>query len=667
MRIAFRLVVLVALVAASRSSAAAPAGADLLGPGTHARSLEHGGIWRTYHLYVPAAYDRSRPAPLLLALHGGGGDGAAMISLTCGGFNSLADGDGFLVAYPDGVERHWNDGRKEVRYRTHREKIDDVGFLDALIDRLATDLNVDRTRVYVTGPSNGAMMTQRLALERSGKIAAIAPVIGSLPQALAESKPSRPIPVLIINGTDDTMMPWDGGDVHFGRLKLGKVLSTAGTVRFWARCNRSRAEPLVEQLPDVDPGDGTRVRRETHPAGPGGAEVVLYAVERGGHTWPQGRQYLREELIGKTSKDINGCEVIWQFLKRHSLPAEVAESATPAVRPPATRTAYHEPGPFRVKTLAFRDLRDAERGDRATPIKVHYPDAPGPFPLVVFSHGGMGTWDSHSAQARHVVSHGYVALCVEHVRSNNIRVGALMRGAGGGMKLMPALHRITTDPEAVLQRPRDVSFAIDQALRWNRTHGELKGRIDASRIAMIGHSFGAYTTLVVCGAQPILDYLTPKVGSGAGLAGDLSDPRVTFGLAMSPQSPGGTYFGKDSYGTIDRPLVCLSGSKDVQKDCHGGLMRAETRLEAFELLPPGDKVLLWLENADHMGFSDNPGSRFQFPSKPKADLQRISKAVMTLCCDLHLKQDPAARQRFGKEYVDSLCGGVVTRVTWREK
>ena len=332
----------------------------------------------------------------------------------------------------------------------------------------------------------------------------------------------------------------------------------------------------------------------------------------------------------------------------------------------ALETAYDRPGPYSVKSLDFPGLKDTKRNNRSVPLKIHFPAKGKNFPLVIMSHGGAGTRDANIFQAKHTASHGYVVICTEHVYSNNIRVRYHMSKAGGSMRFREALHRTTKDPKAVLERPRDVSFAIDRAISWNTGHKELAGKIDTGKIAVMGHSFGAYTTLAVCGAQPILDHLEPPVSPGKGLAGDLSDSRVTFGLAMSPQGPGTSYFNKNSYKTINRPLICLTGSKDWQWRFNGRMMLAHTRKQVFKLLPAGKKYFLWLKNADHLCFSHGPKS-YLLPSRARPDAQRISKAVMVLACDYFLKGKKQALDRFNKEYVSSLCGKVVTKVDWYEK
>ncbi len=328
--------------------------------------------------------------------------------------------------------------------------------------------------------------------------------------------------------------------------------------------------------------------------------------------------------------------------------------------------AYDRPGPHRFAKLEFPDLIDAARDRRPVPMVAHAPVAGGPYPLVIMSHGAGGNRDSGLYQAEHLASHGYVVLSIEHVYSNTRQTKYYMSRAGGDLKLMEAVHRVTKDAREVLGRPRDVSFAIDQAIGWNRSHPALAGRIDARRIGVMGHSFGAYTTLAVCGAQPILDYLEPPVPPGNGLAGDLGDRRVRFGLAMSPQSPGTTFFGPDSYRSVRCPLVLLTGSKDVQKRYDAETMPAATRREAFALLPPGQKYLVWLENADHFAFADNARSLL-FPSRARRDTGRITRALMVVAADRFLKDRPEAAAALNENYARTLLGRVVSDLEWLEK
>ncbi|HNV72206.1 MAG TPA: PHB depolymerase family esterase, partial [Candidatus Ozemobacteraceae bacterium] len=145
------------------------------------RSLQFGPLTRTYELFVPKNVVGSSPVPLLLVLHGGGGTGRGMQYLTLGRFNELAEREGFVVAYPDGLKKNWNDGRDVPASEAHASKLDDVGFLKALIQKLQTELSIDPSRIYACGISNGAFMSARLAIEAPDVFAAVALVTGSLP------------------------------------------------------------------------------------------------------------------------------------------------------------------------------------------------------------------------------------------------------------------------------------------------------------------------------------------------------------------------------------------------------------------------------------------------------------------------------------------------------
>ncbi len=289
-------------------------------------SLIYGGLGRTFNLYLPSSYDGSVPVPLVIALHGRGVDGEGMIMVTRKGFDRLAERDGFMVAYPDGIELAWNDGRRdqEADDRAHRENIDDVGFITALIDMTVSDYNADPCRIYVTGISNGAIMSYRLACELSHRIAAIAPVDGNIPLHFTDDcSPSRHVPVLAINNVNDPVVPFGGGEIygHFGREMLGRVLSVDQSIEYWVKKNGCSPVPVITEEPDRDPADGTRVTRKEYFNEDDGTEVILYVVDGGGHTWPGGLQYLPSRVIGKTSRDIDASEVIWSFFKRQKLNA----------------------------------------------------------------------------------------------------------------------------------------------------------------------------------------------------------------------------------------------------------------------------------------------------------------------------------------------------------
>jgi len=275
-------------------------------PGDIQGTLQSGGITRTYVLHVPNQLP-SAPAPLVIALHGGGLSGAQMERTS--GFNTPADRDGFFVVYPDGVNHAWNDGRLNAN-------VDDVGFMKDLVGELASQYQIDTTQVFATGASDGGMMCQRLANEWTEGLAAVAPVIASIPENMASVwAPSMPIPILMINSTDDPFVPWDGGNVaYFGR---GRVISILDTVAFWVQHDLCDPSPVTTWLPDIHPNDGTRVWKDQYTPIAGGAEVIFYGIQGGGHTWPGGPKNQLNFLLGKVSQDISATEIIWSFFKSH--------------------------------------------------------------------------------------------------------------------------------------------------------------------------------------------------------------------------------------------------------------------------------------------------------------------------------------------------------------
>lgn len=281
-------------------------------------SMWFDGVRRTFLLHVPVSYSEETAWPLVIALHPFGGTGQGMRQIT--GFDRIADEEGFVVCYPEGVTFLWNADPADEDTKQLVENADDVGFLSALVDLLIAEHNVDAQRVYVTGASNGGLMAHRLACELADKVAAVAPVMTTLPVGFPDRlQPAHPVPILMIQGVDDPFFPWEGGTVQQGPFRQTLYLSVADTVRFWVENNRAQEPPEVEVLPDLDRDDGTRVFRETYLAGESGAEVVFYRVEGGGHTWPGGTLGVLEALIGvgNVSRDFSASRTIWEFFEGH--------------------------------------------------------------------------------------------------------------------------------------------------------------------------------------------------------------------------------------------------------------------------------------------------------------------------------------------------------------
>ena len=263
------------------------------------------GITRTYLLHVPQSLTRNHPAPLLLVFHGGGGHDYNMPRFT--GFDRLADSRGFIVAYPESVNTHWNDTR-------HLSRADDVSFVRTLIMELERSYPVDPARVYATGISNGGFFSQRLACDLSSQIAAVASVAATMPETLLPvCHPSHPVSIMFIQGTEDPLVHIEGGAVA---RTHGRNISLADAVHFWVNHDETAKKPDSSDLPSHD-SNGTSVHRDIYSDGKQDSEVIVYTIRGGGHTWPGGPQYSPPVLVGKTNHDINASEVIWEFFSRH--------------------------------------------------------------------------------------------------------------------------------------------------------------------------------------------------------------------------------------------------------------------------------------------------------------------------------------------------------------
>jgi len=266
---------------------------------------------RVYYLHKPSSFDKNKSYPLVIALHGLGGNGERTSAFT--GFNKLSDKEGFIVVYPDGyiVKR----GGKEIRC-WRLEIDDDIKFISSLIDKVSKDYKIDGKRVYATGISNGGMMCYVLSAKLPDKLAATASLVSSLSNSQLEKLPeSKPLPLIIMNGTDDPIVPYKGGSIKLFGLKLGQVVSTEELVKYFIKRNNCSTTPVVTYEKDKDPNDGTRVRKELYSSSTN-TEVILYTIEGGGHSWPGTLK--GKEKNGKTSRDINASEVIWEFFKKHN-------------------------------------------------------------------------------------------------------------------------------------------------------------------------------------------------------------------------------------------------------------------------------------------------------------------------------------------------------------
>lgn len=288
---------------------------------------------RDFLLHVPEGYDPAVPVPVVVVFHGGGGDKEGALRLTCpegeegddGCLVALADREGFAVVAPEGTGslfgmHTWNagggvDGWRCVSGKACEDGVDDLAYVDALLDEVEAAVAVDADRVYATGISNGGAMSHRVACERADRFAAVAPVAGANQLAAATGcEPSRPVPVLQIHGTEDPCWAWDGGDAACLQKDDDVYVSVDESMAGWATRNGCGGAAGTEALPDAE-DDGTTAIRHTWPGC--AADVELLEVVGGGHTWPRGWSYLSERRIGPTSQDFSVNEEIWAFFAAH--------------------------------------------------------------------------------------------------------------------------------------------------------------------------------------------------------------------------------------------------------------------------------------------------------------------------------------------------------------
>ena len=572
--------------------------------GFERRTLDVSRTSRDYMLYTPRSAETMGKRPLVLVFHGGEGTPQKIAQQT--GFNELADEEGFLVAYPRS-SGHWNDGRQ-----TTRGFGDDVAFTRALVRALVAEAGVDPRRVYATGASNGGMMTLRLACEANDVISGFAPVVASFPASYADQcEPRRPVDILLINGREDRLIRWGGGEIPSGRRRGvgGRVIPVPDTVGWWRQHNGC-GEPLRELLDDQF-DDGTRVARESHNVCERGGSVTFYDIAGGGHTWP-GTNMRVGPLAGRVSRELSASRLIWEFF------SDLTAAETQVFDPLADYGG--DPGPFLVAPQQVLQL-DGRSGARELSVRVTYPqDLLFPAPVIIFSHGVWGSADQYQPLIRHWASHGYVCLQPQHGDT----VPEEQRGLGtpGG-----AFGGLT-------ERIEEISRVIDAVEVLPASWADLDGVMDSGQIGVAGHSFGAHVAQLMGGTRLKSD--------GRQNRANLQDPRIDAVVMLAPRGRG-AQLDEASWQDFRVPFLAVTGSNDVARLRYGE--DVSWRLDPFRFASALPRYLLFINDGyNNFGGLTETAIRFTGWGEPNAVHARHVLDFTTAFWDAELRRDAVANE-----------------------
>jgi polyhydroxybutyrate depolymerase len=302
---------LVVLVFSCKKSSTLPLPAG--DPGNYTDSITVDGNIRTFIVNLPEGWN-NQPSPLVFALHGGGGTAQGMETLT--GLEAVSLSEKFILVYPQGIEKSWNDGRPTT---ANQLGIDDVKFFNSMVTYLSSKYKINPKMVYCTGISNGGFMTSTLAFRLSNIFAACAVDAATIDSVVITGNTPGPVSMMFLHGTTDPIVPFNGGTTTIGEATSGVFVSHYQAIDKWVSIDQCNTTALVANIPD-NAGDGTTIVESDYKSGASGTEVVGYVINNGGHTWPGGWQYLPELIIGKTTQNLNANEVIWNFFKSHPKP-----------------------------------------------------------------------------------------------------------------------------------------------------------------------------------------------------------------------------------------------------------------------------------------------------------------------------------------------------------
>ncbi len=278
------------------------------------KTINVDGRQREYIIHLPPSYSNTNKLPILFGLHGGGGNYEQTIKFY--NLNGLADKNGFIVIYPNAIGKSWTMRGFSSRAKGNDTTIDDIHFISVLLDTIIQHYNGDSTKVFTTGISRGGEFSLYLADKLSSRIIAIAPVCASVPKEFLKTYSFKhPTPVLLMNGTDDPLIPYNGG---FGKyLKTDEpgegfdMSSTDDLIKKIVSLDSCGSVVMVKNIADSDHDDGCTALKNEYQCT--NSHVLFIKVINGGHTWPGGKQYLPKFIIGKVCRDFNAEDEIFNF------------------------------------------------------------------------------------------------------------------------------------------------------------------------------------------------------------------------------------------------------------------------------------------------------------------------------------------------------------------
>lgn len=278
------------------------------------RTIMVDGLQRQYIVHLPPAFNTLEKLPVIFALHGGGGTAKSAVSFY--GLEPLADKNNYIVVYPDAVNKAWKIPGMATRVKGVDTSVNDLQFMNVLLDTMIAEYKADPQKVFLTGISRGAMFSFYLADAINERVTAIAAVSGGISQTQFPTYSfQRPIPVLMINGTKDPLVSYDGGYGKLNRRNKGNedadLVPAEKLLQKIVELDHCNTIPQTAVLPDSDPSDGCTETEYIYSGND--ATVDFIKIENGGHTWSGGTQYLPKFLIGRLCWDFSASQKIFDF------------------------------------------------------------------------------------------------------------------------------------------------------------------------------------------------------------------------------------------------------------------------------------------------------------------------------------------------------------------